>query len=134
MRAYTEHVERAAVQTIVEQRLGREPGIVAVWLFGSVARGTSYGLEAELAESLGRRVQVVVMNTAPADLVHRVLRDGQLLLDRDRSRRIAFEVQSRNVYFDMLPIWRRYRRSEGGAPCTSDLEAFVAAIRTRLVP
>jgi hypothetical protein len=42
--------------------------------------------------------------------VHRVLRDGVLLLDHDRSARIAFEVRSRNEYFDLLPILERYRR------------------------
>ncbi len=34
-----------------------------------------------------------------------------LLLDRDRARRIAFEVRARNVYFDMQPIVQRYRRT-----------------------
>jgi hypothetical protein len=52
---------------------------------------------------------VVVLNSAPADLVHRVLRDGQLLLDRDRSRRIRFEVKARNEYFDLQPVLARYR-------------------------
>jgi hypothetical protein len=55
-------------------------------------------------------VQVVALNRASADLVHRVLRDGRLVLDRDRSARIRFEVRSRNQYFDMAPIRRLYRR------------------------
>lgn len=55
-------------------------------------------------------VQVVAMNGAPADLGRRVLRDGKLLLERDRSARVAFEVALRNRYWDMAPIWRQYRR------------------------
>jgi len=55
-------------------------------------------------------VEVVVMNAAPADLVHHILRDGILLLDRDRAARIRFEVQSRNEYFDLAPLRRLYRR------------------------
>lgn len=121
---------------IVRQRLQREPGIVAAYLFGSVARGTDrevsdvdvallydvaprgyeqqpFQIEADLSAELGRPGQAVVLDHAPADLVHRVLRDGLLLLDRDPSLRIAFEVRARNVFFDMLPIWRRYRRQEG---------------------
>lgn len=110
-------------------------GAVAAWLFGSRARGTAradsdvdvallYGfrppstldalpleLEADLERLLGLPVQAVVLDTAPVDLVHRVLRDGRLLLDRDRSARIRFEVRARNEYFDLLPILRRYRRS-----------------------
>ncbi len=53
---------------------------------------------------------MVVLNRAPADLVHRVLRDGRLVLDLDPAARIRFEVQSRNEYFDLAPVRRLYRR------------------------
>jgi predicted nucleotidyltransferase len=106
--------------------------IAAAYLFGSVARGNarsrsdvdvavlyqgdppsglaSLGLSGDLERLLRRSVDVVVLNRASPDLVHRVLRDGRLLVDRDRSRRIAFEVRSRGEYFDLLPVLRRYRR------------------------
>jgi uncharacterized protein len=108
--------------------------IVAAYLFGSRARGTAREssdvdlavllrsrpvarlsnvareFEASVERVLRRPVDVVVLNTAPADLVHRVLRDGMLVLDRDRSARIRFEVQSRNEYFDLAPLRRLYRR------------------------
>jgi predicted nucleotidyltransferase len=108
-------------------------GAAAVYLFGSQGRGTAnsssdvdvailfpvapistfeaqpYDLEGELEIHLGRRVDVVVLNHAPADLRRRVLRDGRLILDRDRPRRIAFEVQTRNEAFDLEPILRQYR-------------------------
>lgn len=112
----------------------RAEGIAAVYLFGSVARGTSragsdvdvgvlyaneppglerFRLEGDLERHLGGLpVQLVVLNIAPVDLIHRVLRDGKLLLDHDRSRRISFEVRSRNEYWDLLPFLRRYRRLE----------------------
>ncbi len=123
----------------IEERLKKffevEPhGLVSVYLFGSVARGTATSrsdvdvavlfpqsppktydglplrLEGELEKLLGRTVQVVVLNHAAPDLRHRVLRDGKLILDRDRSFRICFEVQTRNEYFDLQPILQRYRR------------------------
>ena len=108
--------------------------VLAVWLFGSIARGTEtprsdvdvavllsvpppatlegqpFDLQFAFETALGVPVDLVVLNTAPADLVHRVLRDGRLLLDRDRSVRIRFEVRARNEYFDLLPILREYRR------------------------
>ena len=111
-----------------------KPGIAAVYLFGSVAKGTAHAEsdvdigvlyqtppalslmaqpfteEAELTEQLARPVQVVVMNQAPADLVHRILRDGILVVEHDKSRRIAFEVRSRNEYFDLLPMLSEYRK------------------------
>ena len=110
------------------------PEIIAVYLYGSRARGTAtarsdvdlavlystppspslealpFDIEAGLERGLGVPVEIVVLNEAPVDLVHRVLRHGVLILDRDRSRRIRFEVKTRNEYFDLLPILQRYRR------------------------
>jgi hypothetical protein len=129
-------MEAADVEQLLRMRLAAEPGVIVGYLFGSVARGDArrdsdvdvavlypaaprryeelpLTLEADLSQALGRRVDIVVLNHASADLVHRVLRDGKLLLERDRSARIAFEVRARNEYFDMQPIWRRYRRLEG---------------------
>ena len=69
-----------------------------------------FGLEGDLERALGGPVQVVALNRAPPDLVHRVLRDGRLILDRDPAARIRFEVRSRNEFFDLAPIRRLYRR------------------------
>ena len=111
------------------------PGeVLAVYLYGSRARGTASPtsdvdlgvflasapparlggaaseIEGALERVVKRPVEVVVVNSAPADLVHRILRDGVLLLDRDRAARLRFEVQSRNEYFDLAPLRRLYRR------------------------
>ena len=119
-------------------------GALAAYLFGSVARGEArdgsdvdlavlfateppatldaprFGLESELERLLHAPVQVVVLNRASSDLVHRVLRDGRLVLDGDRAARIRFEVRSRNEYFDMARVRAQYRRypppsASGGA-------------------
>lgn len=121
-------------------------GAVAVYLFGSVARGEAradsdvdvgvlfeqeppatldapqFAVEAELERRFGRAVQVVALNRASSDLVHRALRDGRLVLDRDPAARIRFEVRSRNEYFDMAPIRRLYRRypSPAGASVAAE--------------
>lgn len=119
--------------TIAQHFGGAE--VTAVYLFGSQARGTAgahsdvdLGVlypstppstleaqpfldEADLAEQLGLPVQIIVMNTAPVDLVHRILADGRLLVEHDRSHRIRFEVRARNEYFDLLPTLLRYRRT-----------------------
>lgn len=72
--------------------------------------GMPFGDEAELADRLKLPVQLVVMNTAPVDLVHRILRSQRLLLDKDPSFRIRFEVKRRNEYFDLKPVLDLYRR------------------------
>jgi hypothetical protein len=111
--------------------------LVAAYLFGSVARGTSHAgsdvdvailfaqdpprtyaalplrLEGRLTERLGRETEVVVLNRAPVDLVHRVVRDGILVLDRDRAARLAFEVNARREYLDFLPVLNLYRGIRG---------------------
>jgi hypothetical protein len=33
-------------------------------------------------------------------------------VERDRGRRIAFEVKARNEYFDLAPVRARYRRTK----------------------
>jgi predicted nucleotidyltransferase len=112
------------------------PAVVAAYLFGSVARGQERDgsdvdvgvllasgrprslddldrlahMQDELSRAVGRHVDLVALNGAPADLVHRVLRDRVLLFESDHARRIEFEVQARNEYFDLLPYLRRYRR------------------------
>jgi predicted nucleotidyltransferase len=108
--------------------------VIAAYLFGSVARGTAgarsdvdvavlyatappttleglpFDLEGRIEQLVKRPTQVIVLNTAAVGLVHRVLRDGVLLLDRDPSRRIRFEVRRRNEFFDLQPILARYGR------------------------
>ena len=114
-------------------RAGDE-NLVAAYLFGSVARGDDDArsdvdvavlhrrdppatfdalplrLEGEIERILGRRTQVISLNTAPVDLCARVLRDGVLILDREPALRIGFEVRTRNAWFDLQPVLRTYRR------------------------
>ena len=113
---------------------GSPSAVAAVYLFGSTARGVGSSasdidvavlfdtqppgtldgapltLEGALERELGRRVDLVTLNSASADLVHRVLTDGVLVYERDRARRIRFEVARRSEYFDLEPIRQRYRR------------------------
>ena len=120
--------------------IGDHIDIVCVYVYGSVARGeargasdidvavlyaqeprpTLEGLGLELGYTLerllGRPVDLVILNRAPLDLIHRVLRDGVLVYDGDPSSRIRFEVQARNAYFDLLPYLRQYRRATPGVP------------------
>jgi predicted nucleotidyltransferase len=134
MRSIGVMVDRHVVNTLSATLAERSEDLVCAYLFGSCARGdavarsdvdvavlfatdpprTLDGLHLDLADdlsaALGRRVDLVVLNRAPVDLIHRVLRDGVLLIDRDPAVRIRFEVRARNEYFDLLPHLQRYRR------------------------
>ena len=130
-----EEIERALRELLAS----RPEPFLAVYLFGSQARGTAtersdvdlavlyaeapapgleglpLDLEADLERAVGLPVQIVVLNGGPPDLVHRVLRDGSLLIDRDPGRRIRFEVKARNVFFDLQPMLARYRAAPPAA-------------------
>ncbi len=125
--------EAGLIAATLREELETEPDVIAAYLYGSVARGTQrrdsdvdlalllqqdppdtleglrLNLAARLQNRLGRQVQVVILNRAPCDLAHRVRRDGRILVERNRRRRVAWEVKSRNEYFDMEPIRRLYR-------------------------
>ena len=114
--------------------LAAREDVAAAWLFGSQVTGRvrsssdvdvgvllvgepepglagyRFDLAEDLTTACGRKVDLVVLDRASADLVHRVLRDGVLLVDRDRSRRIAFETRRRAEYLDLGPVRRAYRR------------------------
>ena len=126
------------LEQIRETLAALDEDLVCAYLFGSTARGadrsnsdldlavllaedpppTLEGLNIQLADALaeatGRRVDLVVLNRAPVDLIHRVLRDSLLLLDRNRTARIRFEVKARNEYFDLLPYLNQYRNPQRG--------------------
>lgn len=116
------------------EALASDARVAVAYLFGSFARGTADSksdldiavlltvpserrlggpldeLRDAVERACQRRCDLLDARSAPADLVHRILRDGVLLVDRDRSARIAFEVAKRNEYFDLLPYLREYRR------------------------
>lgn len=119
----------------LERVLGADVRVLTAYLFGSFARGTARrdsdvdvavlfaeridprlgGPLDELRDAIERACHrpcdLIDARAAPADLVHRVLRDGILVAERDRSARIAFEVARRNEYFDLLPYLQEYRRA-----------------------
>ncbi|MDE0455713.1 MAG: nucleotidyltransferase domain-containing protein [Chromatiales bacterium] len=129
---------QSSVERLRQAFKGRERGIAAVYLFGSVARGDSrpgsdldvavllepapergtfeslrLGLHAELESELGQEIDFVVLNHAPPDLTHRVLHDSVLVIEPDPSARVRFEVRARNEYWDLKPYLDEYRRSPG---------------------
>ena len=106
------------VRNRLEEFFRSDPrGVVAVYLFGSRALGDASAgsdvdvavlfasapepsltgpaltLESDLERWLAQPVDLTVLNAAPADLVHRVLRDGQVVVDLDPPARLRFEVR-----------------------------------------
>lgn len=132
----------AAARSRLVAALDREP-IAAAYLFGSQASGgagplsdvdvgvvTVPGVRDDaalrrelflvLVDAFGTdEVDLVLLGGASPLLRHRVLRDGQLLVDRDPRARVRFETRALLDYLDTAPLreaqanGRRERLTEG---------------------
>ncbi len=107
----------------------RRKGVVALYLFGSVAQGRATQLsDVDIAVLLPRvnamdlfkkrlqmivdlmkilnedDVDLVVLNEAPPLLCHRIITEGELVYSRDEKERIRFEARKVLEYLDFKPI------------------------------
>lgn len=119
------------IETAVAEVCAGDSRIAAVWLFGSVARGTAKGgsdvdlaillapnaegfslpaFIVSLEKTLDRSVDGVVLNRAGELLKYEVRRRGRLLWDRFPETRIRFEVMGRKYFEDFRHIHNRYTR------------------------
>lgn len=121
-----------AILAKVRSCMAGRPEILFGYIFGSVARAEARpdsdvdvavfldqettGVEtstfrssflAELLKCLSRNdVDLVILNQAPVVLRHRVLRDGNLVISRDETRRVAFAVDTLRRYVDTASLRR----------------------------
>lgn len=130
-------MDAALVERLRRVLVASEDPVDAAYVFGSRARSTARRgsdldvavlfaeepvprlsgpvsrLQGSLERELGVTVDLVNLHAAPADLVHRVLRDGTLVHEGNKRHRVAFEMRMRSEYFDLLPHLWRYRRLGG---------------------
>ena len=121
-------IERSLMERL-RRALEPRAEILEAYLFGSHARGNAHrqsdvdvavyvdearieagpfgyraDLTTDLMAALGtNEIDVVVLNTAPPLLYHRVLRDGVRLLSRDLRATTTRAGQALSRYFDFLP-------------------------------
>jgi len=133
MKEHTIDTRLAALATSLRER-GEE--IIAVYLFGSQARGMADGLsdvdiavllrdgqsrarlwavEDELAVTVcdwlqRSDVDLVILNTAPLSFQFAVIATGQLLLSNDEAARTDFEVSVMSRYWDFKKYDEEYDR------------------------
>ena len=121
-------------KTIVKYLRGKEE-IFFAYIFGSLARKTSnrlsdidiaiyiddkkidnskfrYGYQAEVMTDLigllkTRKVDLVILNSAPPLLKHRVIYFGELIYSIDEKERIRFQVDTINRYIDYKMLQRK---------------------------
>lgn len=121
----------SALRVALEAR----PGVLDAYLFGSFARGEAQahsdvdvavyldpsagdrgglGIAAEIGADLmaalrSNRVDLVVLNSAPPLLYHRVLRDGIRLVSRDLRATTVREGRALSRYCDYVPQLEKIR-------------------------
>jgi predicted nucleotidyltransferase len=124
----------ARLRQVLPAILTRYP-VDAAYVYGSVARGTvtpfsdidialllsespppyerlmlELDIQAAIEDGSGlSEVDVRAINEAPLSARGKIVQQGVLLYERDRARRIAFEVQTRKRYFDFAPTAHRLR-------------------------
>lgn len=122
------------LRAVLPSILARYP-VDAAYVYGSVARGTvtpfsdvdialllttplppyealkvELAIQGDIEAACGLSpVDVRAINKAPLIVQGRIVQQGVLLYERDRARRIAFEVATRKRYFDFVPVARRLR-------------------------
>ncbi len=110
--------------------LEAEPDVVYALLFGSSSRGTAHAgsdadiaielrpgaardvralgsLAARLQSAIRRRVDLVLLDEAPAPLAYRIFRDGHLLVERDHGALVARKARALLDYLDWKPVEER---------------------------
>jgi predicted nucleotidyltransferase len=118
-------------------RFSAFPEVVAVYLFGSAARGTrgkrsdvdiavltrARGTSRRGSRSLVEYVQaacdalgtddvdVVLLHRAPIALRHEVFREGKSLLVRDPEALTRFRLESSREYLDTIPLRRTFEEA-----------------------
>jgi predicted nucleotidyltransferase len=123
--------------SVLGSRFSAFPEVVAVYLFGSAARGTrgkrsdvdiavltrARGTSHRRSRSLVEYVQaacdalgtdnvdVVLLDRAPIALRHEVFREGKPLLVRDREALTRFRMESSREYLDTLPLRRTFEKA-----------------------
>jgi predicted nucleotidyltransferase len=113
----------------VAEYLYNHDKVSSAWLFGSVATGKAgedsdldiailfnpgmskyerFDLRLEISGELerlaGREADVVDMEAAPLYLQHQVRKTGRLIVEKDHTYRVNFDIRSRREYFDLAPV------------------------------
>ncbi len=113
--------------TALHRVLEAEPDVAYALLFGSAARGTARpgsdadvaielragaardvravgGLAARLESAVGRPIDLVLLDEAPAPLAYRIFRDGRVLVERDHAALVARKARVLLDYLDFKPV------------------------------
>lgn len=68
-------------------------------------------LIAAISKSLKKETDIIILNDLTSVFFEYViLKEGKLIFERDKEKRIEFEMKTLNQYFDFKPIMERYNQ------------------------
>lgn len=127
------HLEKSKRDQVIGEitaLLSTEKKVVFAYLHGSFKQGLSFRdidlavfttdnlpkkhldyelmLEEKIEHKIKLPIDLKVLNNAPPTFCYMVIKKGQVLLVRDDSKRVDFEVSTLKQYFDILPFRQRY--------------------------
>ena len=65
-------------------------------------------LISNFSQALKKEADVIILNNAPLFLKYVILNEGKLIIEKNPSKRIDFELKTTNEYFDFKPIIVKY--------------------------
>jgi uncharacterized protein len=122
-------IDTGLLRGLVRTFAAENPGIAAMYLFGSAATGKMtpasdldiaviyagppidgferISMETALSNLLGRDVDLVIFHQAGVLLQHQILKYGCLIYERDTSERVRQETLSRSHYLDTRHLYKK---------------------------
>jgi len=127
---------RTVIRVVAQEILSRYP-VEFAYLYGSFAEGSErpwsdmdlalivkstvspaqyLSLEMEIARKIeeklpGMEVDARIFNSAPLNYKIQVVQNGKLIYSVNEGKRVEFETQTRDEYFDFLPIYREFQKN-----------------------
>lgn len=62
----------------------------------------------EISKNLKKEADVVILNTAPLILKYMIFNEGKLIFEKEKEKRMNFELKTMREYFDFKPILEKY--------------------------
>lgn len=127
-------MDKKRIKTQLNKILRQQQNVEFAYLFGSVVRGDAIKssdidvavsvdknktkdffeeklkLTNILSEKLEQNIDVVILNNASLLMKFSVQNEGELIIEKDHSKRVDFELKAINEYFDFQPYREMYNQ------------------------
>ncbi len=125
------------LQQCISEIISKKSNIIAVYVFGSVARAQekdssdidlaflldedhykkdafmatspAYLAAAKASMKFDRKTDVLILNSASIEMAYQIITGGIRIYEKDKEERIEYEIKIRGMYFDFMPFIRELR-------------------------